>query len=203
VLAHALAKTNPERYRKWDEILNPLYQSERGIVSALFPVMLILMAVAILVLLIASANVANLLLARATTRIREMGIRLALGASRARLLRQLLTESLLIASLGGILGVLMVGWAAGLLRYFLPSVGGFSTALDLSLDWRVLVFCFVVTLITGVVFGFAPAVAASKFEVTGAADFYAAASSSGRWRFLSSRSFQLRCLRKASAFPST
>ncbi len=168
VLARSLVAAQPENHRNWDEVLYPLEKFQRGIVSSLFPVMQIVMAIAILVLLIASANVANLLLARASARVREMGIRLALGASRIRLLRQLLTESLLIACMGGTLGWIFVWLAAGSLRHFLPSIGGLTIVLDLGVDWRVFLFCFAVTLFAAVLCGFAPAFASSHWDVADA-----------------------------------
>ena len=120
----------------------------------------ILSVVVVLVLLIVCANVANLLLSRAATRQREISIRLSLGATRARLMRQLLTESVLLASIGGVLGILVAKWSGQLL----PGGAGQAAAID----WRVLCFVLAATTVTGIAFGIAPALRTTSINVSAA-----------------------------------
>ena len=124
----------------------------------------VLMGVVGLVLLLACVNLANLLLARATERRKEIAIRLALGASRARLVRQLVTESVLLALAGGAGGLLLAAWLNDLVAAMkLPT--DIALVFDLRIDWRVMAFTLVVSLATGVVFSLLPALQASKPEL--------------------------------------
>jgi predicted permease len=118
-----------------------------------------------LILLLACTNVANLLLARASARSREVAIRLALGASRSRLMRQFLTESLLLALAGGAAGTALAVWSAGIQELMIPRFQ-FQVGFDTSLDHRVLAFAFGISVLTALLFGLAPGLHASRPDLT-------------------------------------
>ncbi len=139
---------------RWDEA-TPVFKSAGAIA----------MAIVGLILLIACANVANLLLARAAARRKEIGIRLALGASRFRLMRQLMTESLMLSLLGGGFGLLLAQWVTRLMETFIPVLPYNIIENFFQLDTRALIFTAVISVVTGFVFGLAPAWHSSNPDV--------------------------------------
>jgi predicted permease len=144
----------------WTTRVVPLYDE---VVGSSRRLLLVLLGAVGLVLLIACVNAANLLLARATARQREIAVRTALGAGRGRLIRQMLTESLLIALAGGAAGAALAAAGTKTLVTMLPA--GFPRAASISLDGAVFAFTFAIALATGLLFGLAPALQAAHFDV--------------------------------------
>jgi putative ABC transport system permease protein len=140
-----------------------LVSMKEDIVGNVQPFLIMLLAAVGFLLLIACANVANLFLARAMGRSREFAIRASLGASQARVIRQLLTESILLSGLGGALGLLFASWGAKAVLGTLP--GALPRANEVSLDSRVLLFTMALSLFAGIVFGLAPALKTSRVDL--------------------------------------
>lgn len=152
-----LAQQYPEANDGWTTSVIPFREQ---VVGAIRPALFLLFAVVGFILLIACANMANLLLARAASRQKEVSIRAAVGASRVRLVRQFLTESILLAMFGGILGLALAFAARTVLMATLPANNPFRD--QLGIDGKVLAFTLLVSILTGVIFGLLPALQASK-----------------------------------------
>ena len=159
-IAEALAKQYPDSNTHFGVLVKPLREEMIGDVrTALY----ILFGAVVCVLLIANANVANLLLARASARGKEIALRAAMGASRIRIIRQLLTESVLLAGAGGLFGLMLAEWGTEALVKTVPQ--NIPRISNIQLDAPVLIFTLLVSLITGVVFGLVPAWQASHVDL--------------------------------------
>ena len=158
-----LAKQFHETNKGWDVFISTL---QERLVREVKPSLLALLGAVGFVLLIACANVANLLLARSAARQKEMAIRAAMGASRSRVLRQMLTESILLSAIGGVAGLFLSIWLTDVLMSMLPE--GAPRLEQVGIDYRVLTFALGVSALTGILFGIVPALQASKLDVTSA-----------------------------------
>jgi predicted permease len=148
---------------QWTVHILPLQES---LVGKVRPVLVVLMGAVILVILIASVNIANLLLARASRRQREISMRLALGASRHRVVRQLLTESVVLSLIAGVAGILTAEIVLNFLIRYVPF--NIPRQNEITIDWVVLGFAMLISFVTGLLFGLVPAVQSTKADLTGA-----------------------------------
>ena len=155
-----LANQFPETNKGWDATLYILHER---LVREVKPSLLALLGAVGFVLLIACANVANLLLARGAARQKEIAIRAAMGASRGRVVRQMLTESVLLSAIGGIAGLLLSVWLTDVLISIIPE--GAPRLDQVGIDYRVLTFALGISAVTSIIFGLAPALQASKLDV--------------------------------------
>ena len=157
------AKSYPEQHKGKDSVsVYPLWRNPFGL-NQFFSILLpALMMIAGLVLLLACTNVANLMLVRSVGRRREIAIRMSLGASRWRLVRQLLVESLMLALAGGLVALLITFWTSGTMMKFLPVTPDIPLSLTIAADRTVLIATLVISMITGVIFGILPALRSSK-----------------------------------------
>jgi predicted permease len=164
-MAARLAAQYPDSNREYSAVLSSYQDArfQRNSIDATFA--FIMSVVSLMVLLIACANVANLVLARGTARVKEIAIRMAIGASRASLIRQLLTESILLAILGGLAGLAV---AYGGVRYLnaVPMPADYPLSMGVRMDTRLLVFGFIISIATGILFGLLPALRSTRSDLS-------------------------------------
>jgi putative ABC transport system permease protein len=148
---------------QWTIEIQPLQET---LVGKVRPMLLVLLGAVILIVFIVSLNIANLLLARASGRQQEMAMRLALGASRGRIVRQMLTESMLLSLVGGAAGIVTAFGTLGFILRFVPS--NVPRLHEVRIDWVVLVFALLISILTGLMFGLAPALHSAKSALSSA-----------------------------------
>jgi len=161
-LRHDFPKDYPPQ-AQWTIEIQPL---QGTLVGNVRPMLLVLLGAAILIFFIVSLNIANLLLARASGRQQEMAVRLALGASRGRIVRQMLTESMLLSLIGGAAGIATAVGTLGFILRFVPS--NVPRLNEVRIDWAVLVFALLISILTGLAFGLAPALHSAKGALSSA-----------------------------------
>ncbi len=174
-IAKQLEQANPKFNAGWSVNVVPIHEQ---VVGEIRPILVVLLAAVAFVLLIACANVANLLLSRAAARQKELALRAALGAGRMRLIRQMLTESVLLGLMGGVLGVLLAYWGVQLLIAFGPD--NIPRLNEIRIDLGVLAFTFAVSLVTGLLFGLVPALQSSRPDLNDALKEGSRGSTGGR-----------------------
>jgi putative ABC transport system permease protein len=174
-IGREIERANPGSYHN---LSMPVMSLQDAVTGKSRPALLVMFGAVLLLLLIATANVANLMLVRSNTREREMAVRLSLGAKRGRLIRQLLTESLLLASVSGALGLALAEFATGLLRTWNP--GDLPRMEDVYLDFHVVVFAATTSLLTAFLFGLAPAWRSTKADLNSVLKQSGRSASTGR-----------------------